>query len=602
MSAKDTVVGTLHPEMFNLGILQSVAYVYEGDVDMKEILDWEKLSEEDKLRMERIQREFADCRIKPDCELLPWEEIFVTMSDGIRLRTFIRRPDASGAVPVIFVRSCYPENAPAYLALACTYAERGIAFVWQYCRGTGGSEGEWQPYVNERADGKDAIEWLCAQDWVESVGCYGSSYVSLTGWAIADLVPEKVRTMYLSHYGNSRFMSAYQHGLFHHDILTAWTMKNAGFPITADYHESCLYRPQISVDEDLWGQKIEWYREYLESFDADAEYWKQGIWNDMVQIPARVNIPICLVEAWYDHHLSSALVSWMSLPEETRKKSRLVIGAWNHIFEMCLQDREISNAHVNDDLRAFEWFYRILVEKKEPVAGVERYLIGADSWFGAEELESRNSGNVRLYLSSDGRLQTLDDAEHGTVKYIYDPAEPFISHGGESLLYTFESIGSLQQEEPDTRDDTITFMSEPMKEDLDVSGKIRIHLTVSTNVDDTAFICRLIETMPDGRSYNVRIGATTLGYRNDSPKRIPYTPGETVEIMIECWDIAYRFGKGSCIRLDITSSDFPQYSVHSNYAGPWAEQKKCRTAEQIIHCGGSSGWIELPLPGEMKEI
>jgi hypothetical protein len=63
------------------------------------------------------------------------------------------------------------------------------------------------------------------------------SYLALTGWVIADLLPEKVKKMYLTHYGVFRFTSAYKAGMFRHDVLTAWTMNNAGFPVTADYFD-----------------------------------------------------------------------------------------------------------------------------------------------------------------------------------------------------------------------------------------------------------------------------------------------------------------------------------------------------------------------------
>lgn len=51
---------------------------------------------------------------------------------------------------------------------------------------------------------------------------------------------------------------------------------------------------------------------------------------------------------------------------------------------------------------------------------------------------------------------------------------------------------------------------------------------------------------------------------------------------------------GSCLRLDISSSDFPQYAVHSNYAGVWSEQGKTRIAHQKILLGEGS-FVELPL-------
>ena len=52
---------------------------------------------------------------------------------------------------------------------------------------------------------------------------------------------------------------------------------------------------------------------------------------------------------------------------------------------------------------------------------------------------------------------------------------------------------------------------------------------------------------------------------------------------------------GSRLRLDVSSSDFPQYAAHSNYAGVWADQAETRVAHQTIFTGCAGSCIELPL-------
>lgn len=89
---------------------------------------------------------------------------------------------------------------------------------------------------------------------------------------------------------------------------------------------------------------------------------------------------------------------------------------------------------------------------------------------------------------------------------------------------------------------------------------------------------------------------TTLAYRGHSGTRQEYRPGEIVEIEIDMWDIAWKFQKGSRIRLDISSSDFPQYSVHTNYAGVWSKQCRTKTARQTIYTGAEyPSRVELPM-------
>lgn len=550
------------------------------------------MTEEQRFELTRIEESFARCTVAPTYSVYAPEEFILPMEDGIGLRTILYRPETEEPVPAILVRTCYPKNDYIYRATAMEYARRGFAYLYQYCRGTGGSGGEWEPNVNERRDGKVTADWLCAQPWVKNAGYSGCSYLALTGWAIADILPEKFKTMYLTHYGTFRFVSAYKDGLFRHDILTGWTMENAGFPVTADYLTSCRYRPHTAVDVDLWGRRVPWYQDYITSTNADDAYWNEGIWQLLKEIPGRVKVPIYLGEAWYDHHLGSAIETWLSLSPETRSKSTLLIGAWTHNFEPCMEDRTAEHLENNDILRCFDWFYDILVRGIQPEGAVKLYLSGADRWITRPQLREEHAPLRRFYLDRECLLADRP-TKTGIVSFIYDPEDPVMSHGAESLLYTREGVGSLRQPPVGNRSDVVSFVSQPLEEGLNIVGRIKVRLRVATDADDTAFVFKLMEVTPEGKAYNIRTGITTLGYRNGSDHRVPYVPGEPVDIVIDSWDVAYALAKGSRLRLDVTSSDFPQYAIHSNYAGCWSEQDKTRPARQTIFLAESS--VELPL-------
>ena len=96
------------------------------------------------------------------------------------------------------------------------------------------------------------MQYLSDRPEVKNIGYWGNSYLASTGWCMADVVPEKVKSMYLGVYGTDRYTSVYQDGLFRQDIFTWWSMTNAGKKVDADYLESCRYRPQMEVDEALW--------------------------------------------------------------------------------------------------------------------------------------------------------------------------------------------------------------------------------------------------------------------------------------------------------------------------------------------------------------
>ena len=95
----------------------------------------------------------------------------------------------------------------------------------------------------------------------------------------------------------------------------------------------------------------------------------------------------------------------------------------------------------------------------------------------------------------------------------------------------------------------------------------------------------------------MRTSIATLGYRDGSlGSRKIYQPGSRVMLPLECQSIVWTVKAGKRLRLDVKSSDFPQFAIHTNYAGVWAENGKTRLAHQTIYVGGNQGsYIELPI-------
>ena len=542
------------------------------------------------------------------------KEIMLPMRDGVKLRTVFQFPDIKGAqsYPTILMRSCYPFMEVILEQQAIEYSKRGFLFIFQWCRGTGGSEGEWVPNVNERNDGLDTLEYLQQQGYVGNIGYLGDSYLALTGWCMADAVPPKVKTMYLGVYGCDRHTSAYKDGLFRQDILTAWAMGNAGTAVEAPYQESCAYRPQVEVDEKLWGVRLDWYRDWITHPDREDPYWQEGFWGMLGQIPSKVKIPLFIREGWYDHHLGSAVVTYERLSEEAKAHSVLQIGPWNHSFMPAVTGQPLEHLADSGIDTALDWFTRILKNGELPEKAAYTYVIGADEWKKWDTFPVQRVKEQSWLLQKEGRLteaaerqntveqreenvplsvleeenQTKDEAVSDDAQsFLYDPEHPVTSHGAESLFQTQEDVGSLLQPEPGSRDDVMSYVSEPLREVMEIEGKIRAHLFVSSDAEDTAFSAKLMEVFENGETVNIRGSITTLAYRNGADRRGTYTPGDVVEINIEMWDVAWKLRKGSRLRLDISSSDFPQYSVHSNYPGIWSEQSETKVAKQSVHFG-----------------
>ena len=538
----------------------------------------------------RHTREEYEALDPPSTDAQAPQTLMLPMGDGVKLRTVIRKPAGEGPFPAILLRSCYPQSEAMLAVDAEAYARRGFAFVYQFCRGTGGSEGVWEPNVNDRADGKTTADWLDGLAWVDCIGWLGSSYTAFTGWVVADILPDKVKTMYLTHYGTDRFVSAYQRGLFRQDVLTAWAMENAGKPVTADYEASARYRPQISVDTDVWHTgELPWYRDWITNTSRTDAYWNTGFWKMLDDIPAKVKIPVYLGESWYDHHLGSALQTWRKLSPASRRHSTLRIGAWNHMFQPCLGDHTIEHIENSNTRTAYEWFDQILKKKQLPQSRVLLYNTGADLWEQEPAYPFPEAQTLTLYFSGerdDTRTLAKRVAPQGSASYLYNPDDPVRSSGAESLLRNMQDNGSLPQPPPDYRADVLSFLSQPLDRDTTILGRITAQLFVASDAQDTAFTAKVMEVLPDGRTRSIRGSITTLAYRGDpDAPRASYTPGQIVRAGIDMWDVMYTLRRGSRIRVDISSSDFPQYAVHPNTAGIWSLQAKARSARQTLYFG-----------------
>ena len=65
-----------------------------------------------------------------------------------------------------------------------------------------------------------------------------------------------------------------------------------------------------------------------------------------------------------------------------------------------------------------------------------------------------------------------------------------------------------------------------------------------------------------------------------------YIPGSCTKIQIDMWDVCYTIKKGERLRVDLSSSNYPEYHIHCNDRGTWGEQKRKKKAFQTIYSGG----------------
>lgn len=352
----------------------------------------------------------------------------------------------------------------------------------------------------------------------------------------------------------------------------------------------------ITVDTDVWGGRVDWYRDYISHPTSSDPYWYEGFWGQTRSLGDEVRFPsLCFVEGWFDHHLGSALHSYEWLNAQTKAHTQLVIGPWDHSFGIAAPGKNISKSKDLDITWLMEeWLDKTLLKDERPQSAIRFYEIGAERWLTLPSYPV-HSGKQRLsFLITDSGEKVLTTGTGaGKVSFTYDPMNPVPSCGGESLLTSYAQRGSLRQPPRDYRPDVLSFVSGLLTEDLSIVGEIAVRLKVSSTAEDTAFCAKICEEKADGSAWNLRTMIGTLAYREGADTRVKYTPGDFVDLALCGWDIAWKLEKGSRIRIDISSSDFPQYAAHSNRDELWCMVEQPVTAVQTLNCAGCC--VELPV-------
>jgi hypothetical protein len=148
----------------------------------------------------------------------------------------------------------------------------------------------------------------------------------------------------------------------------------------------------------------------------------------------------------------------------------------------------------------------------------------------------------------------------------------------------------------------LVFTTEPLKEDVEVTGPIDVKLWASSSALDTDFTAKLIDVhppspgFPGGIDMNVEDGIIRARFRNSLEKAELMKPGTVHELTVSLYPTSNVFKAGHRIRLDISSSNFPRFDVNPNSGEPLNEHRRMVTATNtIFHDRDHPSHVTLPL-------
>jgi hypothetical protein len=537
----------------------------------------------------------------------------VPMRDGVKLYADVYRPAAEGKYPVIVSRTPYStERAPSSHEAPIFFSRRGYVYVFQDVRGRHESEGKWEPFRNDIEDGYDTIEWASKQPWSNGKVCtQGGSYLGHVQWRAAMSAPPHLACMFPAVAATSLY----------HDWITlngGWRlsfnfgwgpvrqesriMQNTG-PHTTEgvtdisYNKMLWHLPLMGMQE-LAGRNAQFWRDWVAHPDYD-DYWK--VLNAEENFD-KINVPVHTQGGWFDIFSQGTLRGFVGMStsgktEQARKGSRLLIGPWGHGPSRKFGDLDFGpDAMVrllDVELLFFDYWLKGIDEGYTSLPPVILFVMGRNEWRREQAYPLPQTQYKKMYLASagaantsfgDGRLTWDAPAnESKPDEYVYDPNNPVPSLGGNNCCGTPTAAGPRDQRPAETRGDMLVYSSEILKEPVEVTGPVKVVLHAASDAPDTDFVAKLVDVFPDGRAISMAEGIVRARYREGAGKPQLITPGKTYEFTIDMVGTSNEFQRGHRIRVDITSSHFPQFDRNPNTGEKFGASAKMRTAKQMIY-------------------
>jgi len=144
----------------------------------------------------------------------------------------------------------------------------------------------------------------------------------------------------------------------------------------------------------------------------------------------------------------------------------------------------------------------------------------------------------------------------------------------------------------------LSFTSDVLAEDLEVTGPLVVTLHAATSAADTDFTARLVDVWPDGRALGIADGIVRARYRDGTGQPTPVRPGQVYEYSIDLIATSQVFKAGHRVRVDIASSNFPCFDRNPGNGAPaaTATERDFVVADQTIcHDAAHPSSITLPV-------
>jgi putative CocE/NonD family hydrolase len=336
-----------------------------------------------------------------------------------------------------------------------------------------------------------------------------------------------------------------------------------------------------------------------------------------------VTVPTLNVAGWWDQEDFYGPIKIYELLErhDTSKQNFLVVGPWNHGGWSRGDGRKLGTIDFGSATAEyyrkniltpfFAYYLKGKGSQERPEALTFR--TGANEWVGHDEWPpKRNVVDRKLYLQADGKLSFSPPPASGQKAfdtYVSDPANPVPYRKRPIELRSGWTTWLVEDQRfVHRRPDVLSWTSEPLKDDVIVSGKIVANLFASTTGTDSDWIVKLIDVYPEKYDPDPKLGGYQLmiagdvfrgRYRKSFEKPEPIPANEVLPYQIGFPANDHVFKSGHRIMVQVQSSWFPvidrnpQRFVSNIFL---AKESDFQPATQRVYCSGQfASYVALPV-------
>ena len=590
-------------------------------------------------------------------------EFRIPMRDGKHLFTAVYVPKDMNGGPYPFMMDRTPysvgpygeDQYPRSLGPSSEFEKSGYIFVYQDVRGRWMSEGEFQemrPHIDNKKGPQDVDDASDTYDTIEfllkhvpnnngKVGIWGISYPGFyTSASMIDSHPALVAAspqapmtdLFLGddgYHGGAFMMSANFgfYAFFHPQKEPQTPKQTVPFDFgTPDSYEFYLKAGNIMNLDKQYLKGSNWlFLDQAKHTTYDA-YWQA---RDLSRHMKNVKCAVLVVGGWYDaEDLSGPYKTFYATSKmNPDTPTTLVEGPWvhggwargdgSHLGDVQFGSK--TSEYFRENIQ-FPFFEHYLKGKGAAQPKAVVFETGTNVWRHFDEWPPKVAKAKMLYFHANGKLSFDAPTEvQSRDDYESDPNHPVPFVG-----YTTDSVPQRymvdDQRFASYRPDVLTYVSEPLEEDLTIAGPISPKLKVASSSSDSDFDVKLIDVYPNDYPDPTETGAPNKrvldappvhmgGYqqllrgepfrakfRNSWEKPEPLVPEKMTDINFTMPDLFHTFRRGHRIMVQVQSSWFPLSDRNPQIFGDIPNtppEQFTKATEQVFHQKDAASGVEV---------